>query len=410
MNVQEIRKDFPILHKPIKGKPLIYLDSTATSLKPQSMIDAINEYYTEISANIHRGVNPLVDKASRLYDEAHAKTAKFINAKGDEEIIFTKNTTESINLVMYSLLESGFFSEGDEILVSKAEHHSNLVPWQFIEKKTGAKLVLANLNDDFTLNTGDFESKLNDRTKLVALQHASNTVGSIHPIKELVKKVKRNNSETLFLCDAAQSVPHMPVDVKDLGCDFLTFSAHKMLGPTGIGVLYAKKELLEKMPPFLFGGDMIHSVQEHSSSWNKLPYKFEAGTPNIAGGIGFGAALDYLNKVGMKNVRAHEKELLKYVFDKLEGLEKLRIFNPQDPEKQCGIVLFDIKGLSPHQTALALFEISNIAIRSGMHCAEPLISKFNPDGLARASFYLYNTEKEIDLFVETLKQIISTFT
>ena len=408
MALEEYRKDFPLLQKKVKGKPVTYLDSTATSLKPQPVIDAVNHYYQELSANIHRGVNPLVEEATQLYEQAHKKAGQLVNAR-EEEIVFTKNTTESLNLLMYSLLESNYFQQGDEVLLSKLEHHSNLVPWQFVEKKAGAKLVFAELNDDFTLNREDFESKLSEKTRLVSLAQVSNTVGSIQPIKEIGRKVKKNNPGTLFAVDAAQSVPHMPVDVKDLGCDFLAFSAHKMLGPTGIGVLFGKKELLEKMPPFLYGGDMIQSVEVHTCTWNRLPYKFEAGTPNIAGGIGFGAALDYLKKVGLKNIRAHEKELLGYAFEKFDRLEGIEVFNPKDPEKQGGIILFQSKVLEPHQLALTLFELNNIAVRSGMHCAEPLISSLNPKGLCRASLYFYNTPQEIDLLAETLRQINTTF-
>lgn len=406
MDFEKLREDFPLLQLKHKGKPIIYLDNAATSLKPNQVIQALNHYYSECTANIHRGVHRMSEEASRLYEQGHKKAGKFIGAK-EEEIVFTKNTTESFNLLMYSLLMQDFFQKGDEILISAMEHHSNIVPWQFLEKKVGAKLVFAELNDDFTLNMQDVEEKISSKTKLVSIMHASNTVAAITPAKELAKLAHDHNA--LFALDAAQSVPHMPFDVKKLGVDFACFSAHKMLGPTGIGVFYAGKDMLEKMPPFLYGGDMIHTVQRHSSTWNRLPYKFEAGTPHIAGGIGFGAAIDYLQKVGMRNVERHEKELTKYALEKMQGIGKIKLFCPKDEQKQGAIILFGAEKISAHDLALALDEDSNIAVRSGMHCAEPLISSLNPEGLARASFYLYNTKEEIDVLAESLQKILDAF-
>jgi len=308
---------------------------------------------------------------------------------------------------MYSLFMQGFFEKGDEILVSAMEHHSNIVPWQFLEKRVEVKLNFVELNNDYTLDMQDLEEKISGKTKLVSIMHASNTVATITPAKEIAKIAHDHNS--LFALDAAQSAPHMPLDVKKINPDFLCFSAHKMLGPTGIGVFYAKKEMLEKMPPFLYGGDMIHTVKRHSSTWNRLPYKFEAGTPNIAGGIAFGAAIDYLQKLGMQNIERHEKELTKYSLEKMQEVEDIELFCPKDAEKQGAIVMFGSKNMEAHDLALALDEADNIAIRSGMHCAEPLVSKLDSEGLARASFYLYNTEKEIDLFAESLQKILSVF-
>jgi len=406
MNVEKIREDFPLLQLSHKGKPIIYFDNTATSLKPKQVLEALNHYYAEATANVHRGVHRMSQESSKLYEDAHKKTGKFINAK-QEEIVFTKNTTESFNLLMYSLLMQGFFQKGDEVLVSKMEHHSNIVPWQFLEKKKGIKLDFVELNTDYTLNMQDLESKVSSKTKLVSITHASNTVASITPVQEIAKIAHDNGS--LFAVDAAQSAPHMPLDVKKINADFLCFSSHKMLGPTGIGVFYAKKELLEKMPPFLYGGDMIHSVQWHSAEWNRLPYKFEAGTPHIAGGIGFGAAIDCLQKIGMQNIRNHEKELTSYALEKMQEIEGIELHCPKNAEKQVGITLFDAKSMEAHDVALALDEANNIAIRSGMHCAEPLISSINENGLARASFYLYNTKEEIDLFTESLQNVLEAF-
>ncbi|MBU0662129.1 cysteine desulfurase, partial [Candidatus Micrarchaeota archaeon] len=299
---------------------------------------------------------------------------------------------------------------GDEIVLTKMEHHSNIVPWQFLERREGVKIQFAELNEDYTLNMQDLAGKINSKTKLVSVMHASNTVASINPISEIGKLAHENDA--LFVVDGAQAVPHMPVDFKKLGADFYAFSGHKMLGPTGIGVLCGRKDLLEGLPPFLYGGDMIMEVKLHSATWNDLPYKFEAGTPHIAGGIGLAAAVDYLNKLGMDNVHAHEKELTKHALEVMGALEqegKIRLYCPRSAEKQGAIVMFDSPALEPHDLALALDEAENIAIRSGMHCAEPLVSGLNPEGLCRASFYLYNTKEEIDLLGETLKKVLGAF-
>ncbi len=404
-NTEKIREDFPIIQKKVNGKPIIYLDNAATSLKPIQVIEKLNYYYKECTANIHRGLHRMSEEASILYEESHAKTAKLINAKGSQEIVFTRNATESLNLLMYSLQTKNFFKKGDEILISKMEHHSNIVPWQFLEKKIGIKLKTIELNEDYTLNMQDFEKKLNEKTKIVSITHASNTVAAINPVKEITAKAKKNGS--IVIIDGSQSVPHMPVNVKEINSDFLVFSGHKMLGPTGIGVLYGRKKLLEEMPPFLYGGDMITEVHWKSSSWNALPYKFEAGTPNIAGGIAFGEAIDYLKKIGLENVRKHEKQITKYALERITEIKGIKTFCPRDSKKQGGIILFQHEKIEAHDLALALDEANNIAIRSGMHCAQPLVESLNPKGLARASFYFYTTEKEIDLFVETLKEIVS---
>ncbi|MBI4053262.1 MAG: cysteine desulfurase [Candidatus Diapherotrites archaeon] len=406
MSLEALAKDFPLLEKSVNGKQIIYFDNAATSLKPRPVLEAMRHYYEDCTANIHRGVHHLSGESSRLYGEAHSKVERLVNAKPGE-IVFTRNATESMNLVMYSLLNSGYFRQGDEIVISGMEHHSNIVPWQFLERKHGIKLKIAKLTGNFEIDMADLQEKMSARTRLVSVTHASNTVATINPVREMGKVC--HDANALFLVDAAQSVPHMPVDVKKINADFLAFSSHKMCGPTGVGALYAKKELLEKQEPFLFGGDMIFSVQEHSATWNKLPYKFEAGTPAIAEGIGFGEAADYIRKAGLENIRAHGKKLTKLAFEKLSGIKGIKFFNPLDAEKQGSIVLFDIPGMNCHDVALSLDETANVAIRSGMHCAEPLVSKFNRDGLARASFYFYNSNEEIEIFAQALRKIASAF-
>ncbi len=403
---EKIRKDFPVLKREIDGKKIIYFDNAATSLKPIQVIEAITDYYTNGTANIHRGIHKLSEEASIKYEKAHDKVSAFFGAK-KEEFVLTKNTTEAINSVMYSLLIGDFFKKGDKILLTKMEHHANLVPWQLIERKGLAELEFVDLNEDLTLNMQDFENKLDSKTKLVALAHASNTIGTINPIKEIGKIVKDNNS--LFLVDGAQSAPHMEINFSKLNADFFAFAGHKMLGPSGTGGLIAKKEILEKIEPFQYGGSMIHSVEFHKSSWNKLPWKFEAGTPHIAGMIGLGKAVEYLEKIGMQKIRDHEKEITKYALDRISEIDAVKVFTPKNPEKQVGIVLFEVKGLEAHDLAITLDEFSNIAIRSGMHCAEPLVSTLNPKGLDRASFYLYNTKEEVDTFIDALKTIVKSF-
>lgn len=408
MNVNEVRKDFPVLGKKVEGKPVIYFDNAATSLKPIQVIEAINYYYSECTANIHRGAHKLSEKASEAYEQCHERIASFIGAK-KEEFIFCKNTTEAINGIAISLQRDNFFQEGDEILVSKMEHHSNLVPWQMIAKQEKVKLDAVGVKEDFSLDLEELKKKVNNKTKLVAISHASNTIGTINPLKEIAKIAHDNNA--LIVVDAAQSVPHMEVNVRKMDADFLAFSGHKMLGPTSSGGFYGKRELLKKLPPFFVGGGMIQEVSLKEAKWTTLPWKFEAGTPGIGECIGLGKAVEYLKKTGMNEVREHEKELVRYSFKKMEEINsenKLVFYNPKNEEKQVGILLFEAKGIEAHDLALALDETENIAVRSGMHCAEPLVSSFNKKGLVRASFYLYNTKKEIDLFAEAVKKIINT--
>ncbi len=404
--MNEIREDFPVLNRKIDGKKIIYFDNAATSLKPIQVIKAITEYYEFGTANIHRGLHKLSEEASIKFEKAHNKTAEFFNAK-KEEFVLTKNTTEAINTVMYSLYTSDFFEKGDKILVSKAEHHANLVPWQMLEQKGLIELNFVELNEDFTLDLEDLENKLDSKTKLIALAHATNTTASINPIQKIGKIAEDN--ESLFLVDGAQTAPHMEIDFHKLNADFFAFAGHKMLGPSGTGGLLAKKELLEKFNPFLYGGSMIHSVELHKSSWNKLPWKFEAGTPNISGMIGLGKAVEYLSKIGMNKIRKHEKELTKYALDKMHEINGIKFYCPENEEKQVGTILFEIEGIEAHDLAITLDEFANIAVRSGMHCAEPLVSTLNDKGLDRASFYLYNSKEEIDVFIEALKTISKSF-
>lgn len=406
MDVEKIRRDFPVLQRRLGGKRVTYLDNAASTLKPRQVIDAVNRYYSEISANVHRGVHRLSEEATREWEGAHKKVEGFVGA-GKGEIIFTRNTSEGINLAMYSLREKGLFGKGTRIVATKMEHHSNMVPWQFAAKSTGAELDYIGLTNDYMLDMEDAKRKINKKTRLVAVTHVSNTVGTINPVKEIGKIA--HEAGALFVVDGAQAVPHMPVDVRKAGADFYAFSGYKMLGPTGIGMLYGRRELLEEMPPFLYGGDMIMEVRLEGATWNELPYKFEAGTPHIAGGFGISAAVDYLRAIGMENVRNHEKELTRHALERLAGVRGLNIYCPKNPEKQGAIVMFDSPALEPHDLALALDEAENIAVRSGMHCAEPLVSGINPNGLCRASFYLYNTKEEVDLLAETLAKVLGAF-
>ncbi|MFA5931553.1 MAG: SufS family cysteine desulfurase [archaeon] len=405
MNVNQIREDYPILQRKIRGKNIVCLDNAASSLKPKQVVDAEEFYYENSSANVHRGLHILSEEASRVHEEAHNTVAKFVGAK-KEETIFVRNATEGMNLVMYSLYNSNYFKKGDKIVVSKMEHHSNIVPWQFLEKKVGVKLEYVGLNEDYTLNMKEFEEKVRG-AKLVSITAASNTVASLPNMREIEK---RTHKEGALLCvDGAQLVPHHEVNFSAMNFDFLAFSGHKMLAPTGTGALIGKKKLLEEFDPFMFGGDMIHSVEWHSSKWNTLPNKFEAGTPNIAGSYGIKAAVEYLKKVGMNNIAKHEENLTKIALEELSKIKSINIYGPKDAKKQGGIVLFESTKLSAHELALALSEGENICIRSGMHCAEPLVSSINSEGLARASFYLYNTEEEIIFFAKKLKEILMTF-
>ena len=402
MNIDKIREDFPILKRKIGGKPLVYLDSAATSQKPVQVIEAEMQFYEMYNANIHRGVHTLSEEATEIYEGARKKIAGFIGAKA-EEIIFTRNATEAINLVRFSW-GSGI-SKGEKILSTKMEHHSNIVPWQLLAKEKQAVLDFVDIDNQGFLAKNQLESKIKN-SRLFAFVHMSNVLGTINPAEELVKKAHDNGA--LALVDAAQSVPHMEVNVKSMDCDFLAFSGHKMLGPSGIGVLYAKKEILEEMPPFLGGGDMIKEVHLRESSWNDVPWKFEAGTPNTAGAIGLAAAVEYLEKIGMKNVRNHDMQLTKYSLEELGKMENVTIYGPKDAEKKGGVIAFNVGDIHSHDLA-SLMNDNGIAIRSGHHCAMPLMERLGICNAARASFYIYTTKEEIDLLAETISHAMKVF-
>lgn len=405
LNIKKIRKDFPILEREVHpGKKLIYLDNAASSQKPKQVIDAIKDFYENHNANIHRGVHKLSEESTEMYDEAHKKVASFIGTKYEEEIIFTRNASESINLVMHSL-NFDKLKKGDEIVTTVMEHHSNIVPWIALKEK-GVKTQFVDINNDGTLKIEEFQDKINKNTKVVTVIHASNVLGTINDVKEIGKIAHEN--EALFLVDAAQSVPHMEVDVKKIGCDFLAFSGHKMAGPTGIGGLYGKKEILEEMSPFMFGGDMIKEVYLDHATWNDLPWKFEAGTSNIAGGIGLGATVDYLKNIGMNNIRQHEIDLTQYTIDKMKDIDNIRFFGPKDTKIKGGVISFEIKGIHPHDVA-SILDTEGIAIRSGHHCAQPLMNRLGVHATSRASFYLYNTKEEIDKLILGLEKVKKTF-
>jgi len=411
IDVDRIRKDFPILNREINGHKLIYLDNAATSQRPWQVAQAVYDFYTKHNANIHRGLHTLSEEATEMYEEAHRAVKEFINARTWEEIIFTRNTTEAINLVAYSLGVRRF-KPGDEIIITMMEHHSNMVPWQMLKDLYGIKLHYIKLRPDGTLDLEHYRSLLSPNTKLVSVAHVSNVLGVINPVKEIIKLA--HDVGALVLIDAAQSAPHLKLDVQDIDCDFMAFSGHKMLGPTGIGVLYGKKELLEEMDPFLRGGDMIKQVKIEGASWNDLPWKFEAGTSNIAGGIGLKAAIEYLQNIGMDCIFEHEKTLAKYTIDKLKEIEEVKLFGPEErigvilfgPEERIGVISFIVEGISPDLVGIAMNE-TGIAIRTGCHCAQPLHEFFGIRGTARASFYLYNTFEEADKFIERLKEIIA---
>jgi cysteine desulfurase / selenocysteine lyase len=407
VDIQAIRKDFPILKRQVNDNPLIYFDNAATTQKPRQVINAINSFYENSNANVHRAIHTLSLEATDLYENSRQKIAQFINAKDWQEIVFVRGTTEAINLVAYSWGLSNL-CKGDEVLVSLMEHHSNIVPWEITSKLKGFTIKYAKVNTDGTLDYDDFESKFSSKTKIACLSHVSNVTGIINDVKRITKAAHDNGA--LMLVDGAQSVPHLAVDVQNLDIDFLAFSGHKMLGPTGIGVLYGKKDVLEKMPPFQGGGEMIKEVSYSpvgacSISWNDLPWKFEAGTPDICGAIGLAEAVKYLKNIGMDQVLSHEKELTKYAIEQMQQCSKATIYGSSDLSKKCGIIPFSIDGLSSHDVAL-ICDNYGIMIRSGYHCAQPLHEQvLKLQSTDRASFYIYNTKEEIDRFVEVLKEI-----
>ncbi len=399
-----LREDFPILGRKVNGKPLVYLDNAATTQKPKPVIDTLKNYYETHNSNIHRGVHTLSYESTVLYEDAHKKVAGFIGAPDWRSIVFTRNTTESINLVAYAWGLRNL-KEGDEVLITLMEHHSNIVPWQMLRDRIGVKLNFLPIDGRGNLNLDELPRLLNERTKLVGIVHASNVLGTINPVKRIAEEARKVRA--LVLIDAAQSVPHLPVDVTDIGCDFLAASGHKMMGPTGTGFLYGRPELLEGMEPFLYGGDMIEKVTIEKSTWNELPWKFEAGTPDIGGGIALGAAVDYLESVGLDNIMAHEEELLRYALEKLSEHEWIKIYGHGNGER-VGVISFNVEGIHPHDVAGILDE-DGIAVRSGHHCAQPLMAELGMDYTVRMSFYLYNTKDEIDLAVRALKRAKKIF-
>jgi len=405
INVARIREDFPILKRQVNEKPLIYFDNAATSQKPNSVIDAIDRYYRGYNANIHRGIHKLAEEATLAYEEARENVGKFINAKRASEIVFTRNATEALNLVAYSWGRANV-GKGDRIVLTIMEHHSNIVPWQLLAQEKGATVEFAKINQNGELRLDEVKELIDDSTKIVCVTHASNVLGTINPVKNIARLA--HDSGALFLVDAAQSVPHMPVNVQDISCDFAAFSGHKMLGPTGIGMLYGKTEWLEGMPPFLGGGEMIREVHTSGASWKDLPYKFEAGTPNVSGAIGLGAAVDYLRNVGIDNVLDHERDISRYALERMRQVEGLDIYGPMDVDQRVGVIAFNLGDIHPHDLASILDE-DGIAIRSGHHCAQPLMEFLQIPAASRASFYIYNTKEEVDVFIEALKRARKIF-
>lgn len=396
LDAYKIRQDFAILDQVVNDEPLVYLDNAATTQKPQVVLDALMAYYHEDNANVHRGVHTLAERATAAYEASREKLRQFINAKTTKEVLFTRGTTTGLNWV-------GRFSEqilepGDEVLISIMEHHSNIIPWQEACKKTGAKLVYAYLKDG-QLDMEDLTNKITEKTKFVSLAQVSNVLGCINPVKKIAQLAHQVGA--YMVVDGAQSAPHMTIDVQDLDCDFFALSGHKMLGPTGIGVLYGKEEILNQMNPIEFGGEMIDFVYEQEATWKELPWKFEAGTPNIAGAIALGAAVDYLTNLGMENVHAYEQELVDYVLPKLQAIEGLTVYGPEDPNQHTGVIAFNIDGLHPHDVATAL-DYEGVAVRAGHHCAQPLITHLGISSAARASFYVYNTKEDCDKLVEAI--------
>ena len=396
IDVEKIRKDFPILDQIVNDEPLVYLDNAATTQKPKVVLEAVDRYYQEDNANVHRGVHTLAERATASYEGARETVRRFINASSTKEVLFTRGTTTGLNWI--GRFAEEILEEGDEVLISIMEHHSNNLPWQEACRKTGAKLVYVYLKDG-GLDLEDFRKKLTNRTKFVSIAHASNVLGVINPVQEIAQLAHEKGA--IVVVDGAQSVPHMKIDVQTLDADFFVFSGHKMAGPTGIGVLYGKEQYLNQMSPVEFGGEMIDFVYEQSATWKELPWKFEAGTPNMAGAIGLAAAIDYLEAIGMDAIERHEQDLIAYVFPKLQAIEGLKIYGSQDLAKRSGVISFNLGDLHPHDLATAL-DYEGVAVRAGHHCAQPLIQYLEVPATARASFYLYNTKEDCDKLVEAL--------
>ncbi|HZY42683.1 MAG TPA: cysteine desulfurase [Anaerolineae bacterium] len=405
LDVAKIRADFPILQRRVHDKPLVFLDSAASSQKPTCVIEAMNDYYRTTHANVHRGVHTLSEEATALYEGARKKIAKFINAKSSREIIYTRNTTESINLVAFTWGRANL-GAGDEILLTESEHHSNIVPWQMVAKEKGAIVRYLPVDAKGYLDTSALDSMLTPKTKIVGIASMSNVLGTIMPIEQVIKRA--HDVGALVLIDGAQGVPHLPTDVQALDCDFMAFSGHKMCGPTGIGVLWGRRDLLEAMPPFMGGGDMIRKVTFEGAEWNELPWKFEAGTPAIAEAIGLGVAVDYLTGLGMSAVRAHEHETITYALERLSEIPGLTVIGPDDPDRRGGVATFTLDNIHPHDLA-DILDHEGIAIRAGHHCAQPLHQKLGIVASSRASFYIYTQREEIDKLVAGLYKAKTIF-
>ena len=406
-SLEDIRKDFPVLNRRVRDdKKLVYLDNAATTQKPNQVIDAITDYYQNHNSNIHRAVHALAEESTEAFEVTRDKVAKFLNIQNREEIVFVKGTTEAINLVAYAWGRDNV-QKGDVVITTEYEHHSNIVPWQLLTQDRGAELKYIDIDDNGELMLEQLDEYLaTGKVKLVAISHVSNVLGTITDVQKVIKKCK--NAGAKILVDGAQAVPHMKVDITNLGCDFYAFSAHKMLGPTGVGVLWARKELLENMRPFQGGGDMIREVHKYETTWNDLPYKFEAGTPNVADVICFSAAIDYLTEIGMDNVRNHEIELTKYALEKMSKVKGLTIYGPKDPQKASGVISFNFNDVHPHDVA-TIIDKNGVAIRSGHHCAQVLMEKLNVAATNRASFYIYTTKDEVDVLIDSLEQVAKVF-
>lgn len=396
--LEGIKKDFPVLNQIVNDEPLVYLDNAATTQKPLKVLAAIKDYYENDNANVHRGVHTLAERATEKYEAAREKVRHFINAKSTKEVLFTRGTTTSINWV--AQFAGQILKAGDEIVISIMEHHSNIVPWQEVAKKTGAILKFVYLKDG-QLDMDDLRKKITNQTKFVSIAHVSNVLGTINPVEEITKITHEHGA--YMVVDGAQSTPHMAIDLQKMDVDFFAFSGHKMMGPTGIGVLYGKEELLNQFEPVEFGGEMIDFVYESHSTWTELPWKFEAGTPNIAGAIALGAAIDHIQELGIDQIHQHEIELIDYLMPKLQEIEGLKIYGPKDNVKRGGLIAFNIEGLHPHDVATAL-DMEGVAVRAGHHCAQPLLNYLETPATARASFYLYNTKADCDKLVEALKK------
>ncbi len=405
LDAKVLRADFPIFRREVHGRRLVYLDNAATSQRPQAVIDAVRQFYECYNANIHRAVHTLSHEATVAYEEAHKKVARFVGARSWREIVFVRNATEAMNLVAHAW---GLWNlrEGDEIVLTIMEHHSNIVPWHFLRKFRGVRLHFVDVDDQGRLRLDQYYELLDrPRVRLAAFTMASNVLGTVNPVPEMVRAARERGVVTLV--DAAQGAPHLPIDVQALGCDFLAASGHKMLGPTGIGFLYAREELLQAMEPFLYGGDMISKVTTEGAEWNELPWKYEAGTPNIAGGIGLGAAVDYLMHLGMDRVYEHERHLLTYALERLKSVPGIRLYGPEEGPR-LGVISFTFEKAHPHDVAHILDE-SGVAVRSGHHCAQPLMHRLGMDNTVRASFYIYNDEEDVDVLVEALQKVVRIF-